>query len=562
MPKIKSSSSRWADLMTDPFIDIKRKIGFVARDLSEFRDAQVALAIQSLAQRADSTDNAPLKKVLLTMYKEFEQANFQEIVKEVSDATGADPEQIADERARTPEQQKAWIAAITRIQNAKIEAFVNSNYLVALSFLDNEKSIFCADDATNEDSEGIRDRDPAGFKESFLWYYFTTRPDIRPSALEGLTPADKEPIIASYRRFESFLLEFFGDTEKAVECTDEEFFQAVKAFVVHENPAKAEDIIEQLKSVLPKNYVMPNNKLANKATGLVDAGKTNLIVSRKNAKKQILTSCTLSYEGDENIKLRGKQSFTEYDRNVYDAVSSLYVYGDQSHIVTPAMVYRTMAGMTETEKPTPAQIEAVTRSLDKMRFIRAEIDCTQELQDRNITMDSKQINSGVIDTYLLAADLITVSAGGQVVKAYRILKTPILYEYSSAIGQTLTLKSASALLDIKELDRAGNITTRSLANTESRILIRGYLLRRIEGMKKEKNGLSSYVISLYDYQRDGELHQGLYSIAGRTDPTRTEAQRIRDDAEKMLAYWKATGYIKNYATKKTGKKITGITLFV
>lgn len=560
MSKAKNTS-QWADLMTNPFVDIKRKMGFVTRDMSELRDAQTALSVLSLAQLAESSGSASLKSTLHKLYKEFEQAHFQEIVKEVSDATGADPEQIADESARTQEQQKAWIAAITRIQNARIDAFANSNYMVALSFLDSvldsEKDIFCSDPAEKDDIV-----DPIGIKESFLWYYFTTRPAIRPSATEGLTPADKEPIIALYKRFELFFVDHFGDPQRALECTDEEFIQVVKAFIVRENPTKAEDIIEQLKSVLPEKFVIPNNKLANKAKELVDGEKTDLIVSRKNAKKRILTSCTLSYEGDENVKLSGKQSFTEYDRNVYDAVSSLYVYGDQSHVVTPAMVYRTMTGMTESEKPTPAQIEAVTHSLDKMRFIRAQINCTDELQARQIKLNSKQINSGVIDTYLLAADLITVSAGGQVVKAYRILKTPILYEYSSALGQALTIESASYRLDIKELDRAGNITTRSLPNTESRILIRGYLLRRIEGMKKEKNGLNSYTISLYDYQRDGELHQGLYSIAGRTDPTRTEAQRIRDDAEKMLAYWKATRYIKGYATKKTGKKITGFLLYV
>ena len=292
--------------------------------------------------------------------------------------------------------------------------------------------------------------------------------------------------------------------------------------------------IEQLKSVLPKKHVMPNNKLANVMTmGIIDIGEITLEESKKGAKK--------------------RQSFTEYDRNVYNAVASLYVYGDPSHIVTPAMVYRAMTGLTDAEKPTAGQLAAVARSLDKMRFIRARIDCTEELKMRHITLNSQQINNGEIDTSLLMAEAVKVKAGGQTVKAYHILKVPILYEYAAAVKQVLTVSAST--LDIKELNPDGSAGAR-LPNTESRILIKGYLIRRIEGMKG-KNKLNNPVVALYDYQRDGETHYGLYSITGKVDPTREEMRRIREDAEKMLAYWKATGYITDYEVQTQGKKITG-----
>lgn len=125
----------------------------------------------------------------------------------------------------------------------------------------------------------------------------------------------------------------------------------------------------------------------------------------------------------------------------------------------------------------------------------------------------------------------------------------------------------ASVLDVKEIsemtvDGAKKLTIGArLPNTESRILIKGYLIRRIEGMKG-KNGLNNPVIALYDYQRDGETHQGLYSIAGNPDPTRTEANRIRDNAEKMLAYWAATGYIKSFEAQTERKKITGYKITV
>ena len=182
-----------------------------------------------------------------------------------------------------------------------------------------------------------------------------------------------------------------------------------------------------------------------------------------------------------------------------------------------------------------------------------------------ITLNSKQINGCEIDTYLLTADAIKVQAGGQTVRAYRIIKTPILYEYAAAVKQVLTLPAS--VLDVKEIsevtvDGAKKLTIGArLPNTESRILIKGYLIRRIEGMKG-KNGLSNPVISLYDYQRDGETHQGLYSIAGKADAKDLEAKRIRTDVEKMLAYWQATGYIKAFEAQAQRRKITGYKITV
>ena len=320
-------------------------------------------------------------------------------------------------------------------------------------------------------------------------------------------------------------------------------------------------IPQTLKSKFPEKMVIPNNKLANTITteqSLFDAAGSAIIVSGERSEKQITTTCVLVYEGD-NVKLSGRQPFTEYDRNVYNAVASLYVYGDSSHVFTPAMIYRAMTGAKEFDHPSPGQLAAITRSLDKMRFIRARIDCTAELKSRRIRLDSKQINGGEIDTYLLTAEAVKVKAGPHTITAYRIIKAPILYEYAAAVKQVLNIPASR--LDIKELDSAGNITERSLANTESRILVKGYLIRRIEGMKGD-NSLENSIISLYDYEKGGKQRQGLYSIAGKPNATRIEMQRIRDDAEKMLSYWKATGYISDFEAVKTKTKITGYRILI
>mgnify|MGYP000522576833 FL=1 len=544
------SLRKWAEVMQDPRNDLLHKISHVLLDVDLMKDVEDAIS----SRITDSTSEAA-RDMWHKILDRYERGHFASLVKEVADQTGADPAQIADKDTRTAEQQQALLEASARRQIARMDKFFESDYMKVVRALDEVDSLF----------EEPADPDVIGVKESFILYYFTTRPDIRPSEAGQFTQADKEALIAQYKRFEAFIVKYFDGVERANAARDGEWTAALEAFIADENPADAQEIIEHLTSVLPEKYVVPNNKLANTMTrGIIDIGRITLEESRRGAKKLVETTCILTYEGD-NVHLSGRQPFTEYDRNVYNAVSSLYVYGDQSHVVTPAMVYRAMTGLTDSEKPTAGQLAAVTRSLDKMRFIRARIDCTEELKMRRITLNSKQINGGEIDTYLLTADAIKVQAGGQTVRAYRIIKTPILYEYAAAVKQVLTLPAS--VLDVKEIsemtvDGAKKLTIGArLPNTESRILIKGYLIRRIEGMKG-KNGLNNPVIALYDYQRDGETHQGLYSIAGNPDPTRTEANRIRDNAEKMLAYWAATGYIKSFEAQTERKKITGYKITV
>lgn len=544
------SLRKWAEVMQDPRNDLLHKISHVLLDVDLMKDVEDAIS----SRITDSTSEAA-RDMWHKILDRYERGHFASLVKEVADQTGADPAQIADKDTRTAEQQQALLEASARRQIARMDKFFESDYMKVVRALDEVDSLF----------EEPADPDVIGVKESFILYYFTTRPDIRPSEAGQFTQADKEALIAQYKRFEAFIVKYFDGVERANAARDGEWTAALEAFIADENPADAQEIIEHLTSVLPEKYVVPNNKLANTMTrGIIDIGRITLEESRRGAKKLVETTCILTYEGD-NVHLSGRQPFTEYDRNVYNAVSSLYVYGDQSHVVTPAMVYRAMTGLTDREKPTAGQLAAVTRSLDKMRFIRARIDCTEELKMRRITLNSKQINGGEIDTYLLTADAIKVQAGGQTVRAYRIIKTPILYEYAAAVKQVLTLPAS--VLDVKEIsemtvDGAKKLTIGArLPNTESRILIKGYLIRRIEGMKG-KNGLNNPVIALYDYQRDGETHQGLYSIAGNPDPTRTEANRIRDNAEKMLVYWAATGYIKSFEAQTERKKITGYKITV
>ena len=128
-----------------------------------------------------------------------------------------------------------------------------------------------------------------------------------------------------------------------------ELLQALISDAGSITPEQVRAALPQLTSIIPQKHIIPNNKLANSLTqDIIDAGVINLDVGKK--KGDIITRCILSYEG-ENVKLSSRQPFTEYDRQVADAVTSLYEYGDESHVITAATVYRAMVHATETETP-------------------------------------------------------------------------------------------------------------------------------------------------------------------------------------------------------------------
>ena len=318
---------------------------------------------------------------------------------------------------------------------------------------------------------------------------------------------------------------------------------AIDAAAGNYNAQFAEEVykaLPQLTSILPKSHVMPNNKLANKLTSfdsshLIDAATIDLVVSGRG-KTEVTTRCVLSYEGD-SVTLSSRQPFTEYDRNVADAVTSLYEYGDPSHIITPATVYRAMVHQTNTETPSAQTLGAVTRSLDKMRFVRVQIDCTDELKRRRVSLDGAQISGGKIDTYLLALDKIDVMASGKRVTAYKIIKAPVLYDYAKLTNQVLTVPSK--LLDIP-----------NQSNSEQRIAIKGYLLRRIKVMQG-KTAQSNRI-----------LFEKVYEAAGKPEASKTEKGRIKEYVTAVLDYWKSEKFIKSYTPVKKGKSVMGVDIWM
>ena len=316
-------------------------------------------------------------------------------------------------------------------------------------------------------------------------------------------------------RLKSVLEEIQNGSEKSLEN-------------IHDSPVINLKEIELLKSVLPESFYITNNKLSNKITkDFVNKGQIELAVIKPKKKGEVITYNSIAYD-NKNINISGQNEFTAYDRAIHNAVCSLYVAGND--VLTPAMVYRTVNGMSDNEKVSPKSMGAVKNSLDKSRFLRVKINFTEEAKARNINIDNTEI-----DSYLLPAELVTVKSGGKTVEAYKILKLPVLYEYASYTKQILSVPLG--LLDTKEATR----------NTKDIIPIKEYLVRRIEIMKHVKT------------MGNRILYSTIFQEAGITITNKKQRNRLRSYITAILNLWKKRDkYIIDFKEYKEGNAFKGI----
>lgn len=311
-----------------------------------------------------------------------------------------------------------------------------------------------------------------------------------------------------------------------------------------------------LKSILPTHYVMPNNPIANSLAGrkpkegnelipIVNAGAFDLPVLNSEKKNEVTAYTMVTFEPGSNITMTGKP-FTQYDRCVLNSVISLWEAGNTA--VTPEMIWRAMSNKNDSESISPQQQGAITKSLEKMRYIHVFADLTEEMRKRKVKIDGKPIEQFQIDNFLLLMDKIKVSAGGTTKVAYHIVKEPIMLTYSKMTGQLLTVKSK--LLDIKKI-KGGKISSETIPTTENRQPIKEYLLQRIEVMKYSRK-------SRHRKQSNRILFDSLYRNTGSSTTNRIELKRIREYVFQVLDYWKASRYINDYKIVTEGRKISGI----
>lgn len=367
---------------------------------------------------------------------------------------------------------------------------------------------------------------------------------------------------------------FNGDLEKTTPLLE-------NALLAARLTKKVADSLPQLQGTgTPKYYTSPNTTLinamqANDGKGeLIGAGPIDLPVMNINKHNEVTVYAIASLENMEGLTLTGKP-FTEYDRAVHDAVVSLYedrIKSGHPPIMTADMVYRTMTHKTNAEAVSAQQKGAVTKSIEKMRKnISVFADASEEMKKRKVTINGKPVTTFKIDGFMLDAKKVTIKAGGEKVEAYILGDEPIMLNYAKLTGQLITVNGK--LLDIKAVDDKGNVTDIAIPNNTNRISIKSYLLRRVEVMRNdEKRAADTFrkyeerrkkdktiepaSISKFRKQSHTILFETLFNSTGIT--ANNSKTKARDYVCLVLDYWKASGAIKNYTKRKSGKTIDAV----
>lgn len=254
--------------------------------------------------------------------------------------------------------------------------------------------------------------------------------------------------------------------------------------------------------------------------------------------REVLALLSLNYE-DNGVSL--SKQITKYDKLVHDAVATLWAAGNRT--VTARQVYQTMTGSAG--KPKPSAIEKVEDSLDKQRRIFVRLDFSQELRGKKtFVLDGETIEAegAYLETYMLEADKKVIKSGnGRNVAGYVFKDAPVLYRHDLSTKQIISYPQAL-------LEETSGVAS----NTETNILIRSYLIKRIKTMSRNGPKLSKRI-----------RYESVYKAIGNETDNRTQRKRMNEVVRAYLDAFVDSGFIAGWTEYKDpgrSHKLLGVTI--
>lgn len=280
----------------------------------------------------------------------------------------------------------------------------------------------------------------------------------------------------------------------------------------------------------PKKHYDPINKLASELTDgryfgpdgrTLELGKGKKVLKNRKIK----TAVSFSFTGNEPTTI---SKLSPIDRDVSAAVATWWKAGNRNFTVE--QICKTLTGST---KPGKEIIEEVKESLERQRRVLATIDYSDEAKDRGLEADGSKVTSFKIEDHLInAGKVIIETANGKIMEGYQLYSAPVLYQYANITNQVVSYPQ-------EYLETPVSVKTGSVQNT----LIKNYLLRRIENMRKNHRAPRKIVFStIYE------------NIELNTEAkTRAEMKRINDYIERLLALWVKKGILSEYTIEEGPK---------
>ncbi|MDP8218836.1 MAG: hypothetical protein P9M03_08935 [Candidatus Theseobacter exili] len=292
------------------------------------------------------------------------------------------------------------------------------------------------------------------------------------------------------------------------------------------NEEKKKNIPEVVKTQYPKDVVRVNDKISfNFFKNNFPEGEPLFVELAKGSPYG--TTAIIEWDA---LNIKTSKVITAYDRDVHDAIVSLYLAENKA--VTPLMIYRVMTGSSEATL-LEAHNKKIAASINRLESCIVYLDTSKEkfadpdtelleLQGRALQITRAKIkHKGNINTW------------------FRIDAEPILYEFARYKNHIVRIFM-------------NNINT-PVRKTPKALIIQNYLERRIARMK---NSTSKNTHKTIRYKSIFE--QINLNLA---DVTSSERQDTRAIINKMLTYWKQEKFIKGFTeNKNTRHSVISITI--
>lgn len=274
------------------------------------------------------------------------------------------------------------------------------------------------------------------------------------------------------------------------------------------------------KTALPAYLTAPVCKLVGELSrDFINQGQQAISVGGGSANAVILASLS----ADDNVTLPAR--FTPYDRAVFSAVCSELESGNTT--IWPSRIFRVMSGKADA-RVDEHMAKRVGESLRRMMMAWVKIDYSQQAQ----LYGHEDVDSYIIEGNMLYAEAVVIRCGGQEIEGYRIVHTPPVLEYARRMKQIISVP-------LKRLD-----TGSAVRNSAENIMLKHYLIQRIEKARNPKN-----------YMRGRVLYDTIFKECQLETTHKTQRSRYRATVRKLLDYWTSDGYILGYSSDVEGVDI-------
>lgn len=280
----------------------------------------------------------------------------------------------------------------------------------------------------------------------------------------------------------------------------------------------------------PQTHYFGVSKISNKIVEpVLMSGALAEVGMGGKGERDITTSLILNYD-DEDVRL--SRPLTPLDREVHNAVATLWAAGNRA--ITPLQVYRCMTGKTEkNRRPTPETLTSIVESIDKQRRTFVRLYFGNELRGKSATFENEKFTAEEcrFERYMLNADKVTIVAtNGRELDGYIINRPPILYQHDSMTKQVVSYPQ-------RLLEATSSVTSM----TDRNVLIRSYLIKRVEMMRPGRSMKSHHI------QYDTILNE-----IGETDMNRKDRNRVIQTVRKLLDAFVDEGFITGWSEYRDG----------